>query len=295
MIGQPNAGKSTLLNLLVDQKISIVTAKPQTTRRRVIGILGDEESQVVLVDAPGVVTGKAGLNAYLEREALDVISSSDALCAVLNLDEDKKENLDRILELVRTSKKPWFVVITKVDLLDKKHRLTKLKQELADVSPEIKVLEVSKAWGKDTTKFKNKFVAVAKTMLPDSPAPLYDVELFTTATVREMAVEVIREKCFEELHQELPYNLAVAIVKFDESDPNIARIHAEIVVAKESHKPIIIGRGGSQIKKIGTKARLELEKLLDLKVYLALDVAVRDEWFENPRLMKELGYVVNEE
>jgi GTP-binding protein Era len=294
LIGLPNAGKSTLLNLLVEEKVSIVTPKPQTTRRRVVGILSLPEAQVILVDAPGVVKAKSGLNAFLEREALDVIGSSDVLCAVLNLDEDKKENLDQILEMVRGSGKPWFAVITKVDLIDKRHRLTKLKEELREKSPNVTILEVSKNWGEDTKDFRDAFVREAAKLLPTSLAPLYDVELFTPHTVRELAAEVIREKCFEELHQEIPYNLAVRINKFDESAQNLVRIFAEIVVSKENHKGIVIGKGGAMIKGIGTKARAELEKMLDQKVFLQLDVSVREEWFENPRLMKELGYVVDE-
>ena len=294
LIGQPNAGKSTLLNILVEQKVSIVTAKPQTTRRRIMGIMSAEGAQVILVDAPGVVKAKSGLNAFLEREALDVISGSDSLCAVLSLDEDKKENIDQIIELVVASGKPWFAVITKVDMVDKRHRLAKIRIDLSEKYPQVKVLEISKDWGKDTKEFRDAFVDECKRFLPESPAPLYDIELFTTHTVRELACEIVREKCFEELHQEIPYNLAVRISKFDEDQPGLAKIYAEIIVAKENHKPIIVGKGGEQIKRIGVKARMELEKMLDQKVYLNLDVAVRPEWFENPRLMKELGYVITE-
>ena len=293
LIGQPNAGKSTLLNLLVEEKVSIVTPKPQTTRRRVLGIMNSPEAQVVLVDAPGVVKSKTGLNAFLEREAQDVIKDSDCLCAVLNLDEDRKENLDQIIELVRASGKPWFAVITKVDLTDKLHRLDRLRQELRDQFPKNRVLEVSKTWEKDAKEFREEFLSEVKRNLPSSPAPLYDIELFTPHTIREMACEIIREKCFEELHHEIPYNLAVRISKFEEGQ-GITKIFAEIVVAKEGHKPIVIGKGASLIKKIGMKARLELEKLTQEKIYLNLDVAVRDEWFTNPRLMKELGYKQDE-
>lgn len=292
LIGQPNAGKSTLLNDLVEEKISIVTPKPQTTRRRVLGILNRPGAQVVLVDAPGVVRSKSGLNSFLEKEALDVISNSDALCAVLNLDEAKKENLDQILELVRGSGKPWFAVITKVDLVDVRHRLEKLKSEISERSPQVRILEFSKTWGRDTAEVREAFIDESARLLPESPAPLYDIELFTPQTVREMAAEVIREKCFEELHQEIPYQLAVRISKFDEERADLTRIFAELLVSKDNHKPIIIGKAGSQIKRIGTRARQELEKLLGHQVYLNLDVAVREDWFENPRLMKELGYVL---
>ena len=295
LIGQPNAGKSTLLNLLVEEKVSIVTDKPQTTRRRVMGFLQSPEAQIILVDAPGVLRASKGLNSFLQKEAEDVIQSSDALAAVLNLDEDKKENLDRIIEMVSASGKPWFAVITKVDQIDKSHRLQRLKDELREKFPKVSVLEVSNTWKKDLQSFRDLFMGVARGLLPESPAPLYDVELFTPHTLRELAAEVVREKCFEELQQEIPYQLAIRIVKFDENREDLTKIFAEIVISKESHKPIIIGKGGAQIKKIGMSARKELERLMGHQVFLNLDVVVREEWFENPRLMKELGYVVVKE
>lgn len=294
-IGQPNAGKSTLLNTLVEEKVSIVTDKPQTTRRRVIGFVQGENAQIVLVDAPGVLKAGKGLNAFLQKEAEDVIQQSDALCAVLNLDEDNKSHLDRILEMVVQSKKPWFVIMTKVDLIDKVHRRERLRNELREKYPQITVLEFSNTWTGDMKTFRNEFLRIASGLVPESPAPLYDPELFTPHTVRELSAEVIREKCFESLSQELPYQLAVRIKNFEETDPTITRIFADIVVSKESHKPIIIGKAGSKIKKIGMAARKDLEKLVGHQVFLNLDVIVREDWFENGRLMKELGYVVVEE
>ena len=295
LIGQPNAGKSTLLNNLVEEKVSIVTDKPQTTRRRMMGFLQDKDSQIILVDAPGVLKAGKGLNSFLQKEAEDVIQSSDALCAVFNLDEDKKENLDKILEMVVASKKPWFAILTKVDLVEKTHRRERLRTELRDKHPSVNIIEFSNSWKSDMIEFRRSFVTTAKALLPESPAPLYDTDSYTPHTVKELACEIVREKCFEELQQEIPYQLAVRITKFEETDPALTKIYAEIVISKESHKPIIIGKGGTLIKKIGMSARKDLEKLMGHKVFLSLDVVVREEWFENGRLMKELGYVVIKE
>lgn len=295
LIGMPNAGKSTLLNLLVKEKVSIVTEKPQTTRRRIIGFLNSESSQIVLVDTPGILNAKTGLNHFLQKEAEDVIATSDVLCAVLNLDENKKENLDKIIDLVKNSKKPWFAVITKVDLTEHLSRRQKLRQELSEKFKDLKILESSSSWKKDFDSFRDEFIFAAKMYLPASEAPLYEVDLFTPHTLREMTVEILREQCFLRLTKELPYQIAIRIVKFDESDKNITKIYAEILVAKESHKPIVIGKSGSNIKHIGTQARQEIEKLIDQKVYLNLEVVVKENWYENPRLMKELGYVVIKE
>lgn len=130
-------------------------------------------------------------------------------------------------------------------------------------------------------------------LLPESPAPLYDTELFTNENTREMVSEIIRERCFENLHQEVPYNLAVRIIRFDEIAKPIPKIYAEIIVSKESHKAIVIGKGAAIIKTIGTEARKEIEKLMDEKIFLDVQVVSKPEWFDNKRIMKELGYVID--
>lgn len=295
LIGEPNAGKSTLLNMLVEEKVSIVTPKPQTTRRRSLGILNHPEYQIVLVDAPGVVKSTTGMNKFLEAEVVDVMSSVEALVAVLNIDEENKETLEKILDLVSKSGKPWMAVITKVDMSQYFHRVSKLKEMIRERKSDVDILEVSSKRGSDIAAVRLEFGKMASRLVGESPAPLYDLELFTPHTERELVAEIVREKCFEELHQEVPYQLAVRIIKFDEEDPRIKRIYAEILLSKENHKPIVIGKGGAQIKLIGTKARNELEKFLGTKVYLDLKVQVKEEWYLNPQIMKELGYVIASE
>jgi GTPase len=294
LIGQPNAGKSTLLNALVEEKVSIVTPKPQTTRRRVIGIVNQENGQIVIVDAPGLVSAKKGLNAFLEKEAHDVISSSDALIGVISLDEKNKDQVNHILDLLIQSKKPYAIVITKSDLAEFKHRLQLIKDLVTLKNPKTEIFEFSTKWGKDIKQASEQIINRILPLLPETPQPLYDTEIYTPHTLREVCAEIIREQCFELLDKEIPYFIAIKVKSFDESDPTIAKIQADIIVSKESHKPILIGKNAEMIKQIGIKSRKEIEKLLNSKVFLKLDVVVKDNWSENSKLMKDLGYYVDE-
>ncbi len=295
LVGQPNAGKSTLMNFLVDEKVSIVSAKPQTTRRRILGMWSAEEGQVVFVDAPGVIQADKGLNGFLAREAQDVIESSDALLAVVSLDEKNAEDAEKVIDLVAKSGRPWIGVITKTDIAEKAHRLMIIKKMIEDRGA--KALSVSVAAlkkAKESQEEREAMMLEFLNILPESPAPLYDIELFTNENIRDMVSEIIRETCFELLHQEVPYSLAVRIIKFDESD-HLAKIYAEIVVSKENHKAIVIGKEASQIKQIGIEARKQIEKLMGDKVFLDLKVISKPDWFENKGMMKELGYVSRNE
>lgn len=291
LIGQPNAGKSSLLNFLVKEKVSIVTAKPQTTRRRITGLYSSDKGQIVFIDAPGLVKSTSGLNTFLEKEAHDVIKSSDALLAVLSVDEDTAERNEEILQLVSKSKKPWLGVITKVDLKETEHRVLILKDLIKKFGG--KALTVSNK--KDKEADRQALLEEMIQILPMSDKPLYDSELFTTENVRGLAEEIIREKCFEVLTHEIPYQLAVQIRKFDENAKPCPKIYADIMVAKDSHKPIIIGKGASIIKQIGQLARKEIESLMGEKIYLELNVTVKENWFENKQTLKELKYVVDSE
>ncbi len=292
LIGQPNAGKSSLMNLLVQEKVSIVTAKPQTTRRRILGIVSEDDGQAVFVDAPGVLKAAKGLNAFLTQEAEDVIEQSDLLIAVLSTDTESKEKAQEIIDLIVGSKKPWLAVITKVDLVEFQQRIESLKELCAKHKTCLGVVESSSTWKADAKLVRQEILRLCFSKLPESPKPLYDIELFTPHNVKDLVSEIVREASFEVLHHEIPYNIAVRIQKFDESDAKLPKIHAEIIVSKESHKPILIGKGGATIKEIGTLARKGIEKLMDQKIFLGLEVTVRENWFDNKKIMKELGYVV---
>jgi len=291
LIGQPNAGKSSLLNFLVKEKVSIVTSKPQTTRRRIMGVWTADEGQIVFVDAPGIVKSTSGLNSFLEKEARDVIKDSDALLAVLSVDEDTAERNSEILDIVTSSKKPWMGVITKIDLKDFEHRVLILKALIEERGG--KALTVSNK--KDGQEDREALLLEILQIIPESDAPLYDEEMFTTENVRDLAEEIIREKCFESLSHEVPYQIAVQIRKFDEEAKPCPKIYVDVIVNKESHKPMVIGKGAETIKKIGQNSRKEIEALMGEKIFLDLNVTVKENWFENKQMLKELKYVVDSE
>jgi GTPase len=288
LIGQPNAGKSSLMNYLIEQKVSIVTAKPQTTRRRILGIYTADDAQIIFIDAPGVLTAEKGLNSFLEKEAIDVMKESDVILAVVSVDEKEAEANQKILDLVKSSRKPWMAVITKIDVSDKAHRILILKNMVEAMGG--KCLQVSAV--RDGEEGREMMLENIKEILPKSEAPLYDNELYTTENLRDLIAEIIREKCFLNLTQELPYQMAVQIRKFDENAKPCPHIYADVIVAKESHKPIVIGQKAQVIKKISQESREEAEKLMDQKVFLELNVVVKENWFDHLQTMKELGYVI---
>ena len=290
LIGQPNAGKSTLMNYLIDQKVSIVTSKPQTTRRRVIGIQNIPTAQIVFVDAPGIIKAEKGLNAFLVKEAEDVIKESDVILAVLNIDETSADDLEKIISLAKSSGKPWMGIITKTDVADKAHRILIVKEMVEKHG--VKCLQISSL--KDGKEGRSSVLDEISRLLPKAEAPLYDQELFTTENMRQLCSEIIREKCFEKLNFEIPYQLAVNIRKFDENSKPCPKIYADIIVSKESHKPIVVGKKGAVIKEIGQSSRKEIEDLMGQKIYLELNVSVKENWFDQTNFMKELGYVLND-
>lgn len=288
IIGLPNAGKSTLLNALVGEKVAIVTAKPQTTRQRVVGIMTAPEGQIVLVDAPGIVGPSGSLNRFLRAEYEDVMRNADLVCVLLPLDAKDAKSIQRVIEVVEKSGKPWLAIISKDDQLEHSHRVGIIHGLLADKA---RVISVSAE--RSPQECREKFWAEVLPRLPESPAPLYNDDLYTTHHMRELAAEIVREKCFMLLKQEVPYGLAVRIKTFREEGP-LPRIEAEIVVAKENYRAIVVGKQGSMLREIGTLARKDLEELIGRKIYLGLHVSVRKNWTENKRLMKELGYAHSE-
>lgn len=291
LIGLPNSGKSTIMNKLVGEKVSIVTAKPQTTRRRMIGIVNKDDMQAIFVDAPGVVKAHAGLNLFLRDEAMDVMTQSDVIVAVLNIDEAKVENLDEIIALAKESGKPWIAVIHKTDLAAHIHRPQILRARLEQMG--VPVVQGSSLTDAESEGLCELLLEGIKPLLPAADGPLYDSELYTTSNMRELVAEIIRERCFENLHQEIPFGLAVKIIRWVEDDGPLVQIAAEIIVAKENHQPIVIGKDANVIKRIGTEARKEIVQLIGRKIFLDLNVATKKNWQKNPLFMKDLGYVVH--
>lgn len=295
LIGQPNAGKSTLMNALVQEKVSIVSAKPQTTRRRMLGVVtkesGPEKGQVVFVDAPGIIQAEKGLNGFLAIEAKEVMEDSDFIVAVLNVDAKSFADIEKVIELVLESRKPWMAVINKVDMAQLAIRGEKIKEVLRTYTDKNNFkgyLEFSQSWKGDLQEFQEQFYKTIFANLPESQKPMFEDDIFTPHTVRELTEEIIREQCFECLEQEVPYSISVKIRKFDESE-SMPKIYADIMVLKESHKSIVVGSGGKVIKEIGSKARKAIEDMIGMQVFLKLQVVHKD-WVKNTMLMKELGY-----
>lgn len=286
LIGFPNSGKSTLVNALVGEKVSIISSKPQTTRQRVLGMTSGDQFQVVFVDAPGIVKASSGLNHFLQTEREEVLEDADILLAMLNIDEDKKQNLMDVIKICQDSGKPFIVVISKNDFV-KKHRVQMLRDELSTL--DVPIVSVSaKNSPADTREI---LMPLILERLPQAPGPFFDPSLYTTQTVREMSAEIIREQCFVFLHQEIPFGLAVEINKFDESRNDLTCIYSTVVLSKKNHQPIVVGKGGQSLKRIGQSARMKLESLLGHKVYLDIHVKVKPNWMKNKTQMKEFGYV----
>ena len=288
LIGQPNAGKSTLMNQILGEKLSIVSAKPQTTRNRITGILNREDAQIVFVDAPGTLKSTSGINKFLQDEVRDVMKKADVVCALLDCDMGE-EQAKELVEQLQKGGKPWVAVVTKVDLLGGT-RTPKFFNYLMDE----KIPFVSITTAKRPKEAVEEVLSRVIPLLPEAEAPLYDEDLYTTQTVRQIVAELVREACFDFLRQEIPYGLACRVTDFNEGGP-VLKIRCEIVLDKGNHKSMVIGAKGATLKLIGTQARQAVEKFVGQKVFLELHVAVQEGWTQNPRIMKELGYVVSKD
>lgn len=285
IVGLPNAGKSSLLNFMLDEHLCIVSSKPQATRRRVHGVVTQDNFQIVFVDSPGFLSsGKNPMMDYISNEAKKVIEDVDAIVLLVPADLKSKKDMEKLMDAVIDSGKPFMFCMSKADL-----QKTKAAEEilftLGDKGHIGFPLSIKK------TK-KNQLQEIFEKMadlLPQAPGPLFDAELYTTENMRDIAAEMIREQCFETLEQEIPFGLGVSILSFKEEE-RIVRIEASILVEKENHKGIVIGKGGSVLKKIGEGARHRIEKMVDQKVYLGLHVSHKPDWTRQKRMMKELGY-----
>ncbi len=283
LVGRPNVGKSTLLNALVGEKISIVTPKPQTTRHRINGILTLDGTQLVFVDTPGLhQRGRKALNAALNRTALASLSDVDVVLFVVEAGRwtDEDEAVLRHLQGVRA---PVGLVLNKVDRVADRSRLLPELQKLAERREFAFVVPLS-ARRRDNL---DALIGEVQRRLPESPF-LYPDDQPTDRSERFLVAEVVREKLVLALHDELPYELTVEVERF-ERDGRLLTLGAVIWVAKTSHKGIVIGRGGHTLKHVGEKARLELEERFGEKVHLQLWVKVKEGWHESERLLRSLG------
>jgi GTP-binding protein Era len=286
LIGPTNAGKSTLMNLLMESKLSIVTAKPQTTRNSVEGILTLPEGQIIFVDVPGYVAPTSGLNKFIAEEVEERIHGADAalLCVPQSINMKDRDLLVSEFEQLKKGAKPFGIVITKSDLESDPESEELIQKFISGDHAYVRISAQA-----EPTRARKDVLNLAFGLLPEAEHPLYPEDQWTTMTLRDITREVIREKGFELLEQEIPYGLGVRLTSFEDGD-DIVKIRADLLVPKEAHKKIVIGKGGQTLKEIGTRARKDLEKWVDRKVFLGLHVVVRPGWTENPQHLKELGY-----
>jgi GTPase len=286
LIGRPNAGKSTLLNRLVAEKLAITSPKPQTTRHRLLGILNLAGAQLLFLDTPGVLEPKDPLNLTLVQAALSSLAEADL---VVWLVEPRVPDLrDQVLlPQVRALDKPLIIALNKIDLLDKP-RLLPIMAAYHDHFPDAPVVPLSALVGDGLPAL----VAEIVQRLPQAP-PLFPAEQLTDRTERFLVAEIIRERLFHHTGEEIPYAVAVAVEEFDESRrPGLVRIRAVIYVEKDSQKGMVIGKGGRLLKQVGQEAREETERLLQAKVFLDLWVKVWKNWRRDPRALRQFGYQV---
>ncbi|MDO6388255.1 MULTISPECIES: GTPase Era [unclassified Uliginosibacterium] len=283
IVGRPNVGKSTLLNRLVGQKISIVSRKAQTTRHRITGVLTEGVQQFIFVDTPGFQTHhQNALNATMNRTVSQVLNEVDV---VMFLIESGRFGPDdrKVMKLLPQDAKV-VLVINKVDLEEDKGKLLPFMQQMSAEFPFAEIVPISAERGSNVPEL---LMTVGK-YLPEGEA-LYGEDDITDRSERFLAAEFLREKLFRLLGEELPYGMTVEIEKY-EVEGNLRRIFAAIIVDKAGHKGIVIGKGGERLKRISSEARVELEKLFDSKVYLETWVKVKSGWADDERALKSLGY-----
>jgi GTP-binding protein Era len=283
LVGRPNAGKSTLLNRLVGQKLAIVSDKPQTTRNRITGVRNFPDGQVVFVDTPGVHRPLHRLNVRMVDAALEALREVDVVIAVVDASEPPGGGDRYLMDILERVGKPKILALNKVDTLDKATLLPRIERYstigFADIVP------ISALKGDNVERLET----VILSHLPDGE-PLYDEDYLTDQPERFFVAELVREQVLRHTHAELPFSSAVMVDKFEEPDEKgLMRLYCTILVERESQKPIVIGRGGEMIKRIGTAARKELEAFFDTRVFLDLRVKVRADWREDERMLDELG------
>jgi len=281
IVGKPNVGKSTLMNAMLGEKLSIVTRKPQTTRHRVIGIHSAPEHQVIFLDTPGIIDPRYGLHDAMMGQVKGAIRDADLL---LFLHEATQEEPDT-QSLQQIGDTPAFLVLTKMDLVPQDETIP-LVEAYTDLRAFDEVVPTSALTGHNVDTLLNLVVDA----LPEGP-PFYPKEMISEHPERFFVAEIIREKAFQQYHEELPYSIQVNIVAYEEREgPQKDYIDAEIVVMSESHKGIIIGEGGNAIKKVGTEARKDIEEFVQSPVYLNLHVKVQENWRDREQLLRSYGY-----
>lgn len=291
LMGPPNAGKSTLLNAYIGQKVAIVSPRPQTTRNQITGILSEKDAQVIFMDTPGIHQLRGKMNRLLLQAAWQAMDGADVLAVMLDVDlyakrpEFLENDINPLREAIAAEERPVFVIANKVDLLGDKNKMLPLLETLHQTWPKAEIFPVSALTGEGLPPL----LAAIKKVLPEGEAQFPEDQL-STLPQRFMAAEIVREKLFLSLRQELPYHTAVDIEAWEEDEErNHVTIHAVVYVGRPSHKAMVIGRAGQNLKQVGQSARKEIMELLDKKVHLQLWVKVRENWVEDIPFLHLLG------
>lgn len=282
VVGRPNVGKSTLVNRLVGEKVSIVSPKPQTTRNRILGIVGTEHSQVVFVDTPGIHKPKTKLGEYMEKSVQDAVQGIDILCVLIDASKPRPEDHE-LAESYKGFKVPKYLLLNKTDLV-RPQDLLPIISSFADAGFDM-VLPISAKAGEGVDTLMQEIYK----HLPLGPK-YYPDDLWTDQNERQMIAEIIREKALMNLREEVPHGIGVEVLSVKEIRKDLTEIQADIYCERASHKTIIIGRKGEMLQKIGSQARADIEKLLDCHVNLQLWVKVRTGWMDSSSDLKSLGY-----
>ena len=279
LLGRPNAGKSTLMNHVLGEKLAIVTARPQTTRSRILGIHTTDAAQILFLDTPGLHESEKQLNVALNLQVAEAGEGCDVALLLVDLRRDWGEDHARLLASLQEKGRPVIVVGTQLD------RPGASERPWPPPDVDAPCLRISARTGEGVAELLEHVIAA----LPESP-PLYPEDELSDRPLRWLVAEQIREAAFEALEQELPYSLAVEVMGFDESRPGLVKIQANVIVERASQKGMVIGKGGAMIKRIGTTARPPIEALVGSKVHLELFVRVEPRWSKRPQRLKELGY-----
>jgi GTP-binding protein Era len=286
LVGRPNAGKSTLLNRILGQKVSIVSPKPQTTRNRIVGILNEPRGQIAFLDTPGIHKPLHKMNVRMMDHVRTSLGEADIVALLLDVSEGFGHGDQFVIDMLRkTPGRKRFALLNKIDRL-KKNKLLPIIERYNATGLFDEIVPISASKGEGIDDLLNLFF---KNLEPGQA--LYPTEEFTTQPERVFVAEIVREKVLTHTADELPYTTAVSVDRFEEDEAkNLIKIYATIVVERESQKPIVIGKGAAMVKQIGTEARVELEAILGAKVFLDLHVAVHESWREDERFLGELEW-----
>ena len=286
IVGKPNAGKSTLMNFVVGEKIAITTRKPQTTRNRIMGIRNTEAGQLIFLDTPGIHSAKTPLNRQMVSAAMSVFSDVNMLLLLIDAGTHIGEDDNLIVKSLKNTDLPVVLVINKIDLISREKQLV-LIDNCRNIHTFKEIVPVCALKGFNV----DRLLDVIWNILPEGPQYFPD-DMITDRSERFIAAEIIRGKITILTHKEVPYSTAVMIESFKEdATKGLTHIQAVVNVEKDSQKGIIIGKRGGMLKKIGTAARLELERFFDTRIYLELFVRVQKDWAQNPRMLGEFGYM----